>query len=236
MIDELTDYLDREAARVRVHDSLDDIEAGITRVPVRQAGRGSRWVAPALVGAAAAAVVLFGVAAGGTPAQQRAVAPAAAVGVAPPAGDAGQGDETASQADDGTAAAQDVTSRTLVELADDAQPVAASSPALEPGRVLLPDGATMQGLTPSCTTDDGLEFECHVEGYRYVSGYDDHGFDHTNEIQNLVTADEITSGACRAITADGNTWHCALGQRAIDLGLLLPQTLGQRDIIGYAAG
>jgi hypothetical protein len=78
MIDELTAYLEREADRVEVRDSLDDLESGVAAVPVGPRRRGVRWFAPALVGTAAALVVVIGVAAGSDPRS-----PAADVGDTP---------------------------------------------------------------------------------------------------------------------------------------------------------
>jgi len=202
MIDQLTDYLEREADKVHVHDTLADIERGVVRVPIAARAPRRSWVASALVGSAAAAVALFGLAALDRPGE----APVAD-GVALPA----------------------------------AAPVEPASPdvtTVAPAQVWipLPDGATMQGLTPTCTTLDGIEFDCVVEGYRTAGAYGDGGIDHTDEAQAVITAGSVVSGGCRSTSADGSTWHCALGQRAVDLGIIGQSFLGATSPPGYAYG
>jgi hypothetical protein len=211
MIDELTDYLTGEADRVPVHDTLGEIEAGYPRVAVTAGGR-SRWAAPALVGAAAAAVVLIGVASSGSgaPSSSGIALGQASVPIA--------GESTVLEAP-ATAATEAKTPATT---------------GLVP--IPLPDGGTMQGVSPMCTTSDGIEFDCVVEGYRTAGGYDDGGIDHTGEVQVIVSAASIVSGGCRSTSADGSTWHCALGQRAVDLQMVTARYLGEWTPIGHAPG
>lgn len=219
MIDELTDYLQREADRVRVHDTLRDILDGVARVPVVPDRRVSRWLAPAFVGAAAAAIVLFGLAATSGPAQQQATVPGAVGGTPAPIEESN---------------GEPVPAGEPVPVDEAAEPVATTP---QPVRIPLPDGATMQGLTPSCTTNDGIEFDCAVqEDYRNASGWYDGGFDHTGETQAIITADAVVSGGCRSTSADGSTWHCALGQRAVELDMIGPNFLGESSPPGFAHG
>jgi hypothetical protein len=209
MINELTDYLEQEAARVRVDDTLADIHTGITLVPVARPRRRQRWATPALVGAAAAAVVaLIGITATTRPATST-VTPAVSVG--------GQPGESAAP---------------LLSI-DATEP---ASTIVTPVPVPLPAGATMQGFTPLCTTTNAIDYDCTVDGYRHAGGYDDGGFDHTGEVQAVITAGSIVSGGCRSTSADGSTWHCVLGQRAVDLDMIAPNYLGRSEAPGYAAG
>jgi hypothetical protein len=210
MIDELTSYLDQQADRVAVHDTLADIESGVGTVQVRPLHRGRRWVAPAIVGAAAALVVLIGV----------------ATTVDAPTADVGSGQEPVPVDGD--------TAFTDPALADTAVPTTAAAPALVP--IPLPDGGTMQGFSPMCTTRDGIEFDCLVEGYRNAGGYDDGGINHTGEVQVVINGTSIVSGGCRSTSADGSTWHCALGERSVELEMVSASYLGEWAPIGYAAG
>lgn len=200
MADQLTDYLDREAARVRVDDTLDEIESGVSRVAVVDVRREHRGRAPAFVAAAAAVVGLLAFM-GASRTGTSAVAAGAAVG--------------------------------------EPVPVTAEAPApttTVPPRFPLPVGATMQGFVPLCTTTDGVEFDCAVEGYRHAGGYDDGGIDHTGEVQAVISEDSVVSGGCRSTSADGSTWHCALGQRAVELEMVGAGYLGEHEAPGYAAG
>jgi hypothetical protein len=201
MIDELTNYLGQEAARVRIDDRLADIEAGVALIPTRRQHRRPRWMTPALIGAAAAAIALIGVTASSRPSP------------GPVASLDGQRTNAVSSPSDATV------------------PVAIVAPAAP-----LPEGATMQGFTPMCTTADGIEFDCTVDGYRHAGGNDDHGIDHKGEVQAVITAGSIVNGGCRSTSADGSTWHCALGQRAVDLDMIGADYLGQSESPGYAAG
>jgi hypothetical protein len=210
MIDELTSYLDQEADRVAVHDTLADIESGVGTVHVRPLHRGRRWVAPALVGAAAALLVLIGV----------------ATTVDAPTADVGSGQDPV-PVDGATAFTDSAPVDTTV-------PTTAPAPAVVP--IPLPDGGTMQGFSLMCTTNDGIEFDCAVEGYRNAGGYDDGGLDHTGEVQVIVSDASVVTGGCRSTSADGSTWHCAIGQRAVELEMVTERYLGEWTPIGYAAG
>ncbi|MFT3853821.1 MAG: hypothetical protein QM733_13930 [Ilumatobacteraceae bacterium] len=202
MAHQLTDYLDREAARVRVDDTLDEIESGVSHVAVVdvRSERPRRGLAFAGAAAAVGLLAFVGVARSGS-----------------------------SPAIPGAAADEPAPVTAIVEV-----PVTTTT--LPPQLFPLPVGATMQGLVPMCTTTDGVEFDCAVEDYRRAGGYDDHGIDHTGEVQAVISEDSIVSGGCRSTSADGSTWHCALGQRSVELEMIGAGFLGEHAPPGYTAG
>ena len=203
MIDQLTDYLEREADKVHVHDTLADIEtwcgAGADRRPgaAEKVGRsGARRLR------AAAAVALFGLAALDRP------------GEAPVA--------------DG---------------------VALAAAARRGARISRRhDGGAGPGLDPAAGRGDDAGAHTHVHharrdrvrlrrrGLPHAGAYGDGGIDHTDEAQAVITAGSVVSGGCRSTSADGSTWHCALGQRAVDLGIIGQSFLGATSPPGYAYG
>lgn len=132
---DLATYLRTEADRVAVHDSLADIEDGITLVPVSRSPKRTGSLLPLMV--AAAAIVVVGLLMArdvGRPEGRPATQPdATVVATAAPA----------------TTATPDTTPPTTVPIL----------------RVPLPAGAVLQGLPASCTTIDSIEFDCTIPAY-----------------------------------------------------------------------
>jgi hypothetical protein len=64
---ELTEYLDRQASTVEIHDGLDHIVRGVTSVPFAPAAEPRSWRRPALIAASLAIVAAGGVAVAALP-------------------------------------------------------------------------------------------------------------------------------------------------------------------------
>jgi hypothetical protein len=200
--DDLVAYLHRQADRVMVHDALDDIEDDTTHVTFIRAHR-RRQPMLILIAAAASIAALVGLAsAGTTPRQQSpAAAPASTITATP----------------DDTSAA---TTSTVT-----------SAPSAPPFLVPLPAGATLQGLTPSCTTSDSIEYHCTTDTFPEKVMIDMTGY-------TTIVVDDTShvSGGCRSITPDALEWTCYVGQRAVDQQLVGANYLGDWAPKGYIAG
>ena len=76
---------------------------------------------------------------------------------------------------------------------------------------------------PSCTTTDGVVFDCvlaHAPTVDMLSDY-------TGTLELIVDDTSHISGGCRGLDADGLHWTCFAGQRAVDEGILAQDLLGQ---------
>jgi hypothetical protein len=110
-----------------------------------------------------------------------------------------------------------------------APPPATVPSSTTPPVVQLPDGAVLQGFTPACTTTDGIEYRCVLDGYPA-------GDDHTDEAQPIVDDTSHVSGGCRSTSADGSTWTCYIGARAVDEQIIGPLFLHEYAPRGFANG
>lgn len=205
---DIASYLRAEADRVIVRDELDDIDAGITVVPV--AGNTDTRRTPLLV-AAAVVIALVG-------------------GIAVVRGNAGSpvGVGTGSGTPGPEAAPGEPTAPT--------EPSTQTNPTTVPpttqAMVELPGGARFQGLSPSCTTADDVVYECTIPAFPDdVESVDMHGY--TNI---LVDASSQVSGGCRSISIDATELLCYLGQHAVDAGVVGADYLGDWAPQGYTAG
>jgi len=90
----------------------------------------------------------------------------------------------------------------------------------------LPGGSMIfQGTNPSCTSTDGVVFQCTLASPPTQEVQDDY----TNSAQLFVDADSNIAGGCRGQSADGLHWTCYLGQRAVDEEILAADLLGQHE-------
>lgn len=103
---------------------------------------------------------------------------------------------------------------------------------MAPARVPLPNGAVLQGIVPSCTTTDSIEYDCTIESYPDRT----EGFDWTGYAAAIVDETSHVSGGCRAASADALQWKCYIGQRAVDEQIVGPYYLGDWAPRAYAAG
>lgn len=88
----------------------------------------------------------------------------------------------------------------------------------------LPGGSMIfQGTDPSCTSGDGVVFQCTLTSAPTAEVLTDY----TNAAELFVDADLNIAGGCRGQSADGLKWTCYLGQRAVDEGILSADLLGQ---------
>lgn len=88
----------------------------------------------------------------------------------------------------------------------------------------LPGGSMIfQGTDPSCSTSDGVVFDCTLASAptQEVLG------DYTGAAELFVDKDLNIAGGCRGQSADGLKWTCYLGQRAVDEAILSADLLGQ---------
>ena len=99
-------------------------------------------------------------------------------------------------------------------------------------RVPLPAGAELQGVVPSCTTVDSIEYDCTIDAYPAPLG----GLDMTGYVTEIVDDTSHVSGGCRSIAPDALTWTCYVGQAAIDQQIVGANYLGDWAPRGYAAG
>ena len=88
----------------------------------------------------------------------------------------------------------------------------------------LPGGSMIfQGTNPSCSSSDGVVFQCTLAS----APTEDVQADYTNTAELFVDQDLNIAGGCRGQSADGLAWTCYLGQRAVDEGILSADLLGQ---------
>jgi hypothetical protein len=88
----------------------------------------------------------------------------------------------------------------------------------------LPGGSMIfQGTDPSCTSSDGVVFDCTLASAPTQEVLDDY----TNSAELFVDKDLNIAGGCRGQSADGLKWTCYVGQRAVDEQILAADLLGQ---------
>lgn len=205
---DVTSYLRSEADRVAIHDSLADIEDGVTLVSVtpsiKRANPAPLWIA---VAASIVAVLAM-------------IASRDTLSSGAPAGHA-------------VVTFDAVTTPTIVKQPTTSSATESSPPTtVPPARVPLPAGAELQGLTPSCTTVDGIEYDCTLEEYAVPLG----DFDMTGYVIEIVDDTSHVSGGCRSASADALTWRCYVGQRAVEEEIVAAGFLGDWAPRGYIAG
>ena len=90
----------------------------------------------------------------------------------------------------------------------------------------LPGGSMIfQGTNPSCSSTDGVVFQCTLASAPTAEVLNDY----TNAGELFVDKDLNIAGGCRGRSADGLQWTCYLGQRAVDEGILAADLLGQHE-------
>lgn len=88
----------------------------------------------------------------------------------------------------------------------------------------LPGGSMIfQGTNPSCSSSDGVVFQCTLASAPTAEVLDDY----TNAAELFVDQGLNIAGGCRGQSADGLKWTCYLGRRAVDEGILAADLLGQ---------
>ena len=94
----------------------------------------------------------------------------------------------------------------------------------------MPGGSVIfTGTDPSCTTTDGIEFDCVLAHAPTAEVLDDY----VGTTETIVDDGSIVNGACVGEDADGLHWTCYIGQRAVDEGLVGQDFLGQRSGPSY---
>lgn len=206
---ELTTYLTREAERVVVYDSLDDIEGDVAHLVFTRPVERARRLAPLAALVAVALSVVAAMLVVDARESTTANAPAAA------------------------APAEDPATAPLDESQPSDERPPADVPVVAPGPVSvpLPAGGTVQGFTPTCSTVDSIEFTCEIPDYP-ARGV----VDRTGEIQVIVDDTGHLSGGCRSANPNGTVWTCFVGQRSVDEGVVHPPTLGQEWTAGWSEG
>ena len=200
---DVADYLWSEADRVVVYDTLVDIEDDITFVPV---ARSSQQRNPAHVLMVAAALVVL------------------VVGLVV-ALDSRPRSEPATAQPDTTVQAATAT------VAPDTTPPTPAPTTVPIARVPLPAGAVLQGVVPTCTTLDSIEYDCTIVAYPDVVTINMTGY-----TSIIVDDTSHVSGGCRAITPDALSWKCYVGQASIDEQIVGANYLGDWAPRGYSAG
>ena len=88
----------------------------------------------------------------------------------------------------------------------------------------LPGGsAIFEGTNPSCSSSDGVVFDCTLASAPTVEVLDDY----TGTLETFVDSTSHIAGGCRGITADGLQWTCYAGERAVEEGIIGPDFLGE---------
>lgn len=100
----------------------------------------------------------------------------------------------------------------------------------------LPGSAVLfTGTQPSCRELEDQLFLCTLtKGPELDIAMQEPDGDSTllnfaGRLELLVDSEQAVAGGCRAITADGITWVCAQDERAIALGFITADQLGQRS-------
>jgi len=202
---EIAVYLRSQAQRVEVTDELDAIENDFLLLPRARVVLRHRRLAPVL-GVAAAMLMIGGLAV-----------------VAQRGGETLPGGAFGSVPDP----VVDVTATPPANLAP--FPVATDVPV----EVLLPDGAVLNGVVPSCiaTADPGV-FECSIDAFPEPLGT----LDYTGYTSVIVDDTSHVSGGCRATNSDATEYLCYVGDRAVDEFVVSSGYLGQYSPREYAAG
>jgi hypothetical protein len=121
---------------------------------------------------------------------------------------------------------------TVASVAPETTPSSTAPPTTVPlARVPLPAGGVLQGVVPSCTTLDNIEYECTIAAYPDLVLIDLTGF-----ATPIVDDTSHVSGGCRATTPDALKWTCYIGQAAVDQGVIGADYLGDGALRQYAAG
>ncbi len=214
------EYLCREADRVQVRDSLNDIEGGITLVPFAVDGQRPRRMLPVL-GAAASILFVVGmvIARHEAPREQPT---------------AGFTESRAATSTDSTPAASATTLPIALSttLPPTTLPPISSPPPATLASVPLPAGARLQGVSPSCTTTDSIVYDCTIAAYPE----DGKAPDMTGYTTIIVDDTSHVSGGCRSVSVDATRFTCYVGQRAIDEDIVSAGYLGDWAPQGYIAG
>jgi hypothetical protein len=89
----------------------------------------------------------------------------------------------------------------------------------------LPGGTSIfEGTQPSCTTTDGVVFDCKLASAP-VPEWGPSGMQGAKE--PFVDENNIVAGGCVGQDPQGLHWVCYAGQRAVDEHVLTPTALGQ---------
>lgn len=99
--------------------------------------------------------------------------------------------------------------------------------------VSLPAGSQFQGVTPSCTTDDDVVYECTIPEFPRGGGDE---LDMVGYTGILVDDSSLVSGGCRSVSSDATQLVCYVGRRAVDEGVVGADLLGEWAPRGYIAG
>lgn len=90
----------------------------------------------------------------------------------------------------------------------------------------LPGGSMIfQGTNPSCTSGDGVVFDCTLASAPTEEVLDDY----TDAAELFVDQNLDIAGGCRGRSADGLQWTCYVGQRAVAEQILAADLLGQHS-------
>jgi len=88
----------------------------------------------------------------------------------------------------------------------------------------LPGGSVLfTGTDPSCTSGDGVVFDCTLASAPTAEVQDDW----TGAAELFVDADANIAGGCRGLDPAGLHWTCYVGQRAVQEQILAADLLGQ---------
>jgi hypothetical protein len=88
----------------------------------------------------------------------------------------------------------------------------------------LPGGSLLfEGTNPSCTTSDGVVFECTLASSPTAEVLDNY----QGAAELFVDSTLHIAGGCRGQSEDGLTWRCYLGKRAVEEGILTADLLGE---------
>jgi len=99
--------------------------------------------------------------------------------------------------------------------------------------VLLPDGAVLNGVVPSCiATAEPDVFECSINAFPEPLGT----LDYTGYTSVIVDDTSLVSGGCRATNSDATEYLCHVGDRAVDEFVVSSGWLGQYSPRECAAG
>lgn len=209
---DVAEYLCQEAGRVKVHDSLVDIEGGITLVPLAADGQRPRRML-SILGAAASILFVVGmvIARHEAPREQR----------------------TAGLAESPVATSTEpTTTASATTLPPTTLPPTTSPPPPPLASIPLPAGARLQGISPSCTTTDSIVYDCTIAAYPE----DGKAPDMTGYTTIIVDDTSHVSGGCRSVSIDATQFTCYVGQRAIDEDIVAAGYLGDWAPQGYVAG
>ena len=88
----------------------------------------------------------------------------------------------------------------------------------------LPGGsAIFEGTSPSCSSSDGVVFDCTLAS----APTEEVLADYTGTLEPFIDDTSHIAGGCRGITADGLQWTCYVGDRAVEEGIIGADFLGE---------